>query len=127
MSLPMHLFAPDDGALYDTRVDRWSRLPPLRQVYRHTYVRIRTTAELRATIRGGPYAWPGGYPLYFITSDGGALSFETVRDELRNVLEAIHNQADDGWRVVACAINHEDSDLHDDHTGERIPPAYGDE
>jgi hypothetical protein len=127
MSLPMHLFAADDGALYDTRVNRWHLGPALRQVYRRSYAEIDTTAQLRATLRAGPYAWPGGYPLYFVTDDGAALSFQTVRDELSQVLPAIQSGKKDGWRVVACLINWEDSDLHDDHTGERIPPAYGDE
>ena len=33
MTLPAHLFASDDGALYDTRDPNWSRKPPLRTVY----------------------------------------------------------------------------------------------
>jgi hypothetical protein len=27
-----------------------------------------------------PYAWPGGYPRFFITNDGEALSFAAARE-----------------------------------------------
>lgn len=127
MTLPGHLFAPDSGALYDTRVADWSRAAPLRPVYRRTYATIETTAELRATLRAGAYAWPGGYPLYFVTSDGAALSFDSVRQELRAVLSSIASGANDGWRVVACQINYDDSHLICDHSGDRIACAYGDD
>jgi hypothetical protein len=85
---------------------------------------IRTISDFRQAMRNGPYAWPGGYPLYFITSDGAALSFEAAKENCRAILEAIHNHLNDGWRVVACEINYEDADLFCDHTGERIPSAY---
>jgi len=85
---------------------------------------ITNTAELLATLRAGPSAWPGGYPLYFITSDGGALSFATVQKNLRRVLSSIRDQSSDGWQVVACDVNWEDAELFDDHTGEKIPSAY---
>ena len=65
--------------------------------------------------------------MYFITSDGGALSFEAARSELRQVLNAIRTRANDGWRIVACEINYEDSDLYCDHTGKQIPAAYADD
>ena len=115
-----------DGALYDTRIADWNKLPPLRANYRLTHAHIETAADLKATLRAGSAAWPGGYPLYFITADGGALSFESVRAELANVLWAIaNNERMGGWRVVACAINYEDSDLTCDHSGKRIESAYG--
>lgn len=128
MTLPSHLFASEsDGALYDTRAADWSRAAPLRAVYRSHHRDIATTAQLRATLRAGAYAWPGGYPLYFITSDGAALSFDSVRAELGQVLRSIAGRHSDGWRVVACDINYEDSDLRCDHSGERIPSANGDD
>ena len=86
-----------------------------------------TTKEIKRLLRGGMYAWPSGYPMYFITSDGGALSFETVRKEWQCVCWSVRNRENDGWRVVAVDINHEDPDLYDDHTGERIESAYAEE
>lgn len=43
--------------------------------------------DLKNIIRS-PYAWPGGYPQYFITADGGALSVQSVRENFREVLAA---------------------------------------
>jgi len=55
--------------------------------YRQHFAQITTTGQLKAMLRDGPYAWPGGYPLFFVTSDGGALSFQTVQDELSRCFE----------------------------------------
>jgi hypothetical protein len=122
---PVHLFtSSSDGALYDTRVTGWSHRPALRPVYERTFREITTTHQMKATLRAGPYAWPGGYPLYFIMSDGEALSFDAARAELRQILPAIHQRLNDGWRVVGCEINFEDTDLRCAHTDVRIEAAY---
>jgi hypothetical protein len=84
------------------------------------------TSELKTALRNGPYAWPGGYPLYFVTSDGAALSFEAVRTEYKQVLFSIRHGVNDGWRVIAVQVNWEDPDLYCDHTGKRIESAYAD-
>jgi hypothetical protein len=126
MKLPDHLFVAGGGELYDCRVLRWNAKPPLRENYRHTHRNIATVADLKATLRAGSHAWPGGYPLYFVTSDGGVLSFETVRNEFENVRWSIKNKCGDGWLVVGCDVNWEDSELTDDHTGDKIESAYGD-
>jgi hypothetical protein len=89
---------------------------------------INTISEFRAAMRHGKFAWPGGYPCYFLTADGAALSFEAAKQERRLILEAIRD--DDkasGWRVVAMDVNWEDSSLVCEHTGEPIESAYGDE
>jgi hypothetical protein len=78
-------------------------------------------------LRAGPFAWPGGYPLYFICEDGGVLSFESARSEFGNIADSIRRDISDGWRVVGCDINLEDSQLICDHTGARIPSAYAED
>jgi hypothetical protein len=90
-------------------------------------MQIKTISDFRAAIRQGPYAWPGGYPLYFVTSDGAALSFKAARKERRNILESIANRSNDGWRVIGLDVNWEDSQLYCDHTNEKIESAYGDD
>jgi hypothetical protein len=86
---------------------------------------ITTISEFRAAMRSGKYAWPGGYPRYFITSDGAALSFEAAKQERRNILEALRDNATgSGWHVCAVDINWEDGTLTCDHTGKRIESAY---
>ena len=122
-----HLFISScDGALHDTRAPDWSH-NPLRANYSRTFSRIKTIAEFKATLRAGPYVWPGGYPLYFITSDGAALSFKAARSEARQIMQSIADKDSSSWRVMACDINYEDVDLYCDHTGEKIESAYGDD
>src|SRR4051812_29608979 len=122
-----HFFISDcDGALYDTRVPNWSSLPPLRPNYRRHAQAITNAAELKAALRAGAYAWPGGYPLYFVLQDGEALSFGAAKQNVRNILDALANpMRGNDWQVVALEINWEDADLRCAHTNERIPSAYG--
>lgn len=83
-----------------------------------------SSRDLKSALRNGPFTWPGGYPLYFITSDGAALSFEAVRANFRAILSSVRSGSNDGWRVVAVDVNWEDPDLICDHTGEHIESAY---
>jgi len=94
---------------------------PLRQPPRRF-----TTRELKDALRAGPYTQLGCYPRYFLADDGEALSFAAVRREFRQVLWAMRQRQNNGWRVVAVCINYEDADLTCAHTGERIPSAYAD-
>jgi hypothetical protein len=88
---------------------------------------IKSISDFRTAVRHGPYAWPGGYPMYFICDDGGALCCNCVRTERRNILESIASKSRDGWRVVALDINWEDSTLYCDHCNEQIESAYGED
>lgn len=88
---------------------------------------INSLSDFRRAYRNGPYAWPGGYPCYFVTSDGAALSFEAVRENLRAVIDATANRLNDGWQVTGMGINWEDKNLTCDHTGKPIESAYGEE
>jgi hypothetical protein len=112
-----------DGALYDTTRAEWAN-KPLRPIFLYTFARITNGAQLRATLRAGENTFPGCYPMYMITSDGGALHFACVRDNLRSVLDSIRNKIDDGWRVQAVEVNYESTDLYCDHCGKLIEAAY---
>ena len=85
---------------------------------------IKTTSDLKNAIRSGAYTFPGCYPLFFITSDGAALSFDSVKKNLRSVLWSIKNEVNDGWRIIGCDANWEDGELTCEHSGERIESAY---
>ena len=126
MALPRHLFVGDDGHLCDTRKPNWWHFP-VRLKYRRTYRVIRSVAELKATLRNGEYAWPGGYPMFLLANDGGCLHFECVRKEFRNCVDSIKRHINDGWRIVGNDINYENNDMVCDHCGERIESAYGDQ
>lgn len=67
-----------------------------------------------------PFAWPGGYPLFAITSDGAALCQHCCKAER----EAIGTTTgSDGWNVVALDVNWENDSLFCDHCGNRIDNA----
>jgi hypothetical protein len=73
-----------------------------------------------------PYAWPGGYPLFLLMSDGGALCKKCVRKEYRNISDSTRHDIRDGWNAHAVTINWEEPTMFCDHCGERIESAYGD-
>jgi hypothetical protein len=62
--------------------------------------------EIKRQLRAGKFAWPGGYPKFFFTSFGAALSFEAVRAEWRNVVAAhLQNDTGSGWHIAGCDVN----------------------
>ena len=85
------------------------------------------TLEFKTALRRGPYAWPGGYPLYFICEDGESLCFTCAHKEFVNIFHSIKNRANDGWRVVAQDINWEDHDVTCAHCNQSIESAYGED
>lgn len=95
------------------------------KAYHHS--EIKTSRAFLETLKAGPYAWPGFYPLYFITSDGCALSFQAAQDNVGIIARSIRNKSRDGWRVVACDVNWENASLYCDHTGELIESAYAED
>lgn len=85
---------------------------------------IKTVSDFRKALRHGPYTWPGGYPTFFLTTDGGVLSYAAAKAERRQVARAIgHDEKFSGWRVCAMEVNWEE-DLVCEHTGEPIERAY---
>lgn len=81
-------------------------------------------SELLESVENGPYAWPGGYPKYYITRDGEALSHAAVNKNIDLIFDSIENDADDGWLVERVDINWEDPDLFCADLGVRIESAY---
>ena len=85
---------------------------------------IKTGKDFRAAIKQGPYAWPGGYPTFFIMSDGEALSFNDAKKNAKQIIRAIRDDDRSGWRAVAFEINWEDNDLYSSDSNEKIESAY---
>lgn len=84
------------------------------------------TADIKNAIRD-KFAWPGGYPLFLVTSDGAALCVKCGRKEWRLIASAIWGKRNDGWRVVAPDVNWENPELFCDHCSERIESAYAED
>lgn len=117
-------FHASGGALYDTRREHWSHSRPLRTVYDGGFNprNIRTGAELRAALRNGSHAFPGGYPVAFYADDGGTLCHGCVRANLRECIASIRDNVNDGWRVIALDVldadRMRDEDAPDEYPGE---------
>lgn len=89
---------------------------------------IKSISDFRRAVRNGPYAWPGGYPMYFAMEDGEAISFETAKAERRQILEALRDKGNGAWGnmwlPVAFEVNWEDGELYCEHSNKRIESAY---
>lgn len=75
-----------------------------------------------------PYAWPGGYPLYYITKDCGVLCPKCANENLSLTMPDYpeYRVANPDWEIVASEINWEDQHIFCDHCNDNIAPAYGD-
>jgi hypothetical protein len=131
MARPAHLFTGETTPdLYDTRDPDWSTNQPLRRNFMMHHKRITCVADIKATLRAGEYAWPGGYPMFFIMGDGGTLHFDCVKANLREVIEAQRDYdilRSSDWRCEAVEINYEDGDLTCDQCNKRIQSAYAED
>ena len=90
-------------------------------------MKIASVADFRAALLHGPYAWPGGYPVYFLMKDGEPLSFKAAEQETALIIECMTDNMDDRqWIPVAVMINWEEPDLMCSHLNIPIESAYGD-
>ena len=113
-----HIF---EGDLYD----RHDRI--IRRRYQWHYSTTPTLAAVKAVLRAGPYAWPGGYPLFLLTGDCEALSFDAARECWREIVAEAITGGDPAWQIIGCKVNWEDPALFCCHSGARIPSAYAED
>jgi hypothetical protein len=118
-----YFFINSNGDLFDTRKAGWSG-EALRKGYKFLYSDIETLSQVKACLRHGALTEMGGSPVYFITSDNCALSFEAASEEFYQVSWDFINDASTGWRIVACVVNYEDAWLLCEHSGKSIPCVY---
>lgn len=87
---------------------------------------IKNISDFRRAIRNGAYAWPGGYPTYFIMADGEAISFAAAKANRREIITALAycDKRSENF-PLAFDINWEDENLICAHSGQRIESAYG--
>jgi hypothetical protein len=89
---------------------------------------IKTPEQFNAALSNGPYAWPGGYPLAFVMSDGETICFVCATDNAELIRAATGNgDRSDQWRAVLCDVNWEDPHLHCSHCNARIESAYAED
>jgi len=73
---------------------------------------------LAATVARDRYAFPGGYALFAMTDDGGALCSACCRSEYWRIADAFPG---DGWSVIAIGCAAElDAAVYCDHCSQDI-------
>jgi hypothetical protein len=91
---------------------------------------MRSSAQVLADVKQAirqPYAWPGGYPLFVVMSDGEALSIAAAKEQWREIVRATLQRDRSGWQAAGVDINWEDAKLYCAHTGQRIESAYAED
>ncbi len=75
------------------------------------------------------YAWPGGYPIVYLFTDGGCLCPECANTNIEEIDAAGKGEyrcnSHGGWAVDAWEINWECDDMTCDHCHKPIESAYG--
>lgn len=61
---------------------------------------VSSIKQLKAAIRH-PYAWPGGYEISAIMSDGGVLCMKCCKDNFSNIVDSTKRDIRDGWKIEA--------------------------
>jgi len=74
------------------------------------------------------YAFPGGYPMYYLAADYGVLCPACVNAN-RELIEKADPDcpSDDQWRLIAADINYEGDSLVCENCGAQIEAAYSEE
>jgi hypothetical protein len=67
------------------------------------------------------FTWPGGYPIYYITADGGVLCPKCANENYEQTCDPNDSQ----WFIIDCDVNWEDETLYCDHCNELVESAYG--
>lgn len=89
-------------------------------------MKIKTVFDFNKALSIGPYAWPGGYPFYFVCSDGESIAFKVAEKEASLIRDSVISQDDTGgWLVVAMEINWEGANMYCVQSGQKIESAYG--
>ena len=82
--------------------------------------------EFAQELERGPYAWPGGYPKFFVMTDGEGLCYACAGEEKRRIRAAIRrDDSTGGWIPAGVDVNWEDSNLFCCHCNKPIESAYG--
>ena len=68
------------------------------------------------------WAWPGGYPIYYICADSECLCSDCANKNINLTADPL---AEPDWRIVDADINWEDEHLFCAHCNNFIESAYG--
>lgn len=122
-------FEPENGDRTAMRLglDAHGRLIKRRQAFTDTVNRRHPMGAARI-VRRERFAWPGGYPLVLVLTDGAVLCPDCVAGEWSNISRAHRTNARDGWQPAGYSIEEApELDVHCDHCNKRIAEGFGNE
>jgi hypothetical protein len=64
------------------------------------------------------FAWPGGYPMFYLTKSNAVLCPKCANT---------NDEEFEGDEITACDVNWEDGEMHCDNCNKRIESAYADD
>ena len=74
-----------------------------------------------------PYAWPGGYPVYTVMSDGELMCPQCACENFRQIVrDTKERDIRSGWCAEGAEVYWEGADEDCAHCGKALPSAYGD-
>ncbi len=98
---------------------------------KQAFKRVRRSLKLEVNREPLPaFAWPGGYPLFYVFTDGGVICPACLNNNIDQIDEANRTgrgcNSHGGWAVDGVDANYEDEDMVCDHCHKPIPAAYAD-
>ena len=88
---------------------------------------ITNKVELATAYKQGPYAWPGGYPVYPITVDGELFCWKCFKSEYSLIASDVQDQVAGCWRVTDLHVNWEDTSAYCGNCSTHLESAYGED
>lgn len=73
------------------------------------------------------YAWPGGYPLYYLAADNETFCTECVNKHIKRIVDATIDGDNKEWELVARDVNWEDANMQCVQCNKRIESAYAED
>ncbi len=93
---------------------------------KQAFKRVRKALGLEVSREPLPaWAWPGGYPMYYVCKDGGTLCPTCANKEIDLIAAALHDEHDKQWGLAGLDVNYEDESLYCDHCSKQLESACG--
>lgn len=87
-------------------------------------MKINNLTTLKMVLRNGPYAWPGGYPLYLVDEEGDCYHIDCVKGIFKSVVRDT-KRGIGGFVMTAVEVNWEGKHLFCYECHKYIDSAYG--
>ena len=71
------------------------------------------------------FAWPGGYPFYYVAEDGGVFCPNCVNGKNGSECIVVDDGCQSGWLVIGVDVHYEGEALRCCHCEKEIESAYG--